>query len=92
MVNGGARLDDNVNVLMLSCAGLCSARKINDTDRHVAYVPSLNVKATDNGDSGCGSHLRANDLEPVIEERLESGVKERLRHGGYLESNSGIRQ
>jgi hypothetical protein len=36
--------------------------------------------------------LRANDLGSVLEERLESGVKERLRHGDYLESNSGIRQ
>ena len=51
------------------------------------YVPSLNVKAANNGDSGCGSHLRANDLEPVLEERLESGVKEGLRHGGYPSAN-----
>ena len=36
--------------------------------------------------------LEGQRLEPVLEERLGSDVKKRLRHGGYLESNSGIRQ
>jgi len=50
------------------------------------------IEAADDGEAGFGSRLSSNRSEPGLEERLESGVNESLSHGGYLESNSGIRQ
>ena len=51
---------------------------INGSNRRVAYVPSLNVKAADNGDSGCGSHLRTNDLTSPSH-RSQAALQELVR-------------
>ena len=48
-----------------------NGRKIN-TDRHVAYVPGLDIEAVDNGEAGFGSRSSSNCSEPGLESGLRA--------------------